>query len=59
MPDAEFANILSVMSALGEPAVELADRIPERRQDWIEVVIEGSLGVKLPTMWTDEKQREE
>ena len=38
VPDAEFTNILSVLSALGEPSVELPDRIPKRRQDWIEAV---------------------
>lgn len=32
VPDAEFTNILSVLSALGEPSVELPDRIPKRRQ---------------------------
>jgi hypothetical protein len=25
----------------------------------LDIIIEGSLEVKLPTIWTDEKQREE
>jgi hypothetical protein len=28
-------------------------------KSWVKDIFEGSLEVKLPTIWTDEKQREE